>query len=126
MKPLKLHVKTTLITSTITISVLFASLLSNSIRIITLAHQDQKDLARLQAIAPAMRRAALSATVAEPDLYRRWLAPAGGSARLVLGDPGAPPELDILLPEDRVPWAGHSGAYAVPQVMAVLPRLMRK
>jgi ATP-dependent Lhr-like helicase len=75
-------------------------------------------LARLQAIAPAMRRAALSATVAEPDLYRRWLAPAGGSARLVLGDPGAPPELDILLPEDRVPWAGHSGAYAVPQVMA--------
>lgn len=75
-------------------------------------------LSRLQAIAPQMRRAALSATVADPDEYRAWLAPSGGDVRLVLGDPGAPPDLAILLPEDRVPWAGHSGAYATPQVMA--------
>jgi len=69
-------------------------------------------LSRLQAIAPQMRRAALSATVADPDEYRAWLAPSGGDVRLVEGDPGAPPDLAILLPEDRVPWAGHSGAYA--------------
>ncbi|NCA02422.1 MAG: ligase-associated DNA damage response DEXH box helicase [Sphingomonadaceae bacterium] len=75
-------------------------------------------MARLQAIAPQMRRAALSATVAEPELFQRWLAPKGGTVRLVQGDAGASPDLAILLPEDRVPWAGHSGAYAVPQVMA--------
>ncbi|NBU83198.1 MAG: ligase-associated DNA damage response DEXH box helicase [Sphingomonadaceae bacterium] len=75
-------------------------------------------LARLQASAPQMCRAALSATVAEPELYLDWLSPARHPVRLVIGDPGAPPALSILVPEDRVPWAGHSGAYAVPQVMA--------
>ncbi len=73
-------------------------------------------LARLQKLAPAMRRVALSATVADPQAFQEWLAPA--PVRLVRGDPGAPPHLDILLPEDRIPWSGHSGAYAVAQVMA--------
>lgn len=72
-------------------------------------------VARLQAMAPAMRRVALSATVAEPDRYREWL---GDGVRIVKGDPGAPPDLAILLPGDRVPWSGHSGRYAIPQVMA--------
>ncbi len=77
-------------------------------------------MARLQQIAPQMRRTALSATVADPTDFQSWLAPGGvaGKVSLVVGDPGAPPDLAILLPEDRVPWAGHSGAYAVPQVMA--------
>ena len=75
-------------------------------------------LARLQTLAPKACRAALSATIADPVAYQNWLAPAGATTRLVLGDPGAPPDLAILLPEDRVPWAGHSGAYAVAQVMA--------
>ncbi len=77
-------------------------------------------LARLRTLAPAARRVGLSATVPNIDEYRQWLAPFGeGSAvRVVLGDPGAPPKLDILLPEGRVPWTGHSGKYAVPQVMA--------
>ena len=34
-------------------------------------------LARLQALAPGFRRVALSATVADPDGYRAWLAPYG-------------------------------------------------
>ena len=34
-------------------------------------------LTRLQAIAPALRRAALSATVADPEGFRGWLAPWG-------------------------------------------------
>jgi len=77
-------------------------------------------LARLQAIAPAMRRVALSATVADPEGYAAWLAPDGdiGAVDIVLGDPGASADIAILLPEDRVPWSGHSGRYAAEQVMA--------
>jgi ATP-dependent Lhr-like helicase len=77
-------------------------------------------LARLQALAPDMRRVALSATVADPDSYRAWLAPDGDidAVDLVLGEPGADPDISILLPEGRVPWSGHSGRYAAEQVMA--------
>jgi ATP-dependent Lhr-like helicase len=77
-------------------------------------------MARLQRIAPDMRRVALSATVADPDSYRAWLAPDGDIdlVDLVLGEPGADPDITILLPEGRVPWAGHSGRYAAEQVMA--------
>lgn len=77
-------------------------------------------LARLQAIAPEMRRVALSATVADPDAYRAWIAPYGDIDRveLVQGEAGAEPDIAILLPQGRVPWSGHSGRYAAPQVMA--------
>ena len=77
-------------------------------------------LARLQSINPALRRVALSATVADVDAYRAWLAPDGdiGAVTPVLGEPGAPPMVTILTPEGRVPWSGHSGKYAAKQVMA--------
>ncbi len=77
-------------------------------------------MARLQRIAPAMRRVALSATVADPDGYRAWLAPDGDidTVASVQGEPGADPHITILLPEGRVPWSGHSGRYAAEQVMA--------
>ena len=77
-------------------------------------------MARLQRIAPALRRVALSATVADPDGYRAWLAPDGDidAVTLVRGEPGADPDIAILLPEGRVPWSGHSGRYAADQVMA--------
>ena len=77
-------------------------------------------MARLQTIAPACRRVALSATVADPDGYRAWLAPDGDIDQVALleGEPGPDPDIAILLPEDRVPWAGHSGRYAAEQVMA--------
>lgn len=76
-------------------------------------------LARMQALAPGMQRVALSATVADPDAYRGWLAPWGdlGGVALVEGEQGAPPQLSILLPEDaRVPWGGHAAGWAVPQL----------
>src|SRR5918993_3721002 len=59
-------------------------------------------LARLQAIAPDLQRAALSATVADPEGFRGWLAPWGDvdSVAMVEGEPGAPPEVEILLPEE--------------------------
>ncbi|MGI4731307.1 MAG: ligase-associated DNA damage response DEXH box helicase [Janthinobacterium lividum] len=77
-------------------------------------------MARLQRLAPATRRVALSATVADPDGYRAWLAPDGDidAVDLVLGEPGADPDITILLPEGRIPWSGHSGRYAAAQVMA--------
>ena len=77
-------------------------------------------MARLQRIAPDLRRVALSATVADPDGYRAWLAPDGDidTVALVRGEKGAEPDISILIPEDRIPWAGHSGRYAAQQVMA--------
>lgn len=77
-------------------------------------------MARLQAISPGMRRVALSATVADPDGYRAWLAPDGDIdlVTTVQGEPGADPDISILLPQGRVPWSGHSGRYAADQVIA--------
>jgi ATP-dependent Lhr-like helicase len=80
-------------------------------------------LTRLHAVAPQARRAALSATLADPDLYRGWLAPWGDldSVELLNGEPGAPPELEILLPfEQRVPWGGHAATWAVPQLVEAI------
>lgn len=76
-------------------------------------------LSRLQAIAPGLQRVALSATLANPEGFREWLAPWGDidSVTLVEGEPGAPAEVEILLPdEERVPWGGHAGTWAVPQL----------
>ena len=76
-------------------------------------------MARLQRLAPAMVRVALSATVADPDAYRRWLSPSAraDNVRLIVGERGAEPDVAILLPEGRVPWSGHSGRYAAAQVL---------
>ena len=81
-------------------------------------------LARLQTLAPDMQRVALSATVADADAYRAWLAPHGDidAVTLVEGMDAAQPDLSILLPEGRVPWAGHSGHYAVPQLIEEIGR----
>ena len=72
-------------------------------------------LARLQACAPTLRRVGLSATVNDPDMLRRWLAP-GGLSDLVLGEPGAPPIVDVLLSNGAVPWAGHTAQHAMAEV----------
>lgn len=79
-------------------------------------------MARLQAIAPGLRRVGLSATIADPVQYAGWLAPDADAdtVTLVEGEAGADPDIDILLPEGAVPWAGHSGRYAVHQVMEVV------
>jgi len=81
-------------------------------------------MARLQAINPDMRRVALSATVADVDAYRAWLAPDGDidTVAAVMGEEGAPAKIDILIPNDRIPWSGHSGRYAAKQVMEEIER----
>jgi ATP-dependent Lhr-like helicase len=81
-------------------------------------------LARLHSLAPGAQRVALSATLADPRAFREWLAPqiddgTGeiAAAALVVGEAGAEPEVAILLPqEERIPWGGHAGRWAVPQL----------
>ena len=80
-------------------------------------------LSRLQAIAPDLQRAALSATVASPQAFREWLAPWGeiDAVELVEGEKGAPPEVEILLPEEAsVPWGGHAAIWAIPQLYRLI------
>ncbi|GHA31365.1 DNA ligase-associated DEXH box helicase [Devosia pacifica] len=75
-------------------------------------------IARLATMAPQMRLTALSATVAQPETLRDWIARPvpNGPTHLIKADGGAPPELSILKSDDRVPWAGHSSSYAVGQL----------
>ena len=80
-------------------------------------------LSRLQALAPGLERAALSATLADNDSYRGWLAPWGDidSVALVEGEPGAEPQVEILLPiEERIPWSGHAATWAIPQLIEAI------
>src|SRR5690606_34141995 len=82
-------------------------------------------LARLQTIAPALQRAALSATVADPQAFREWLAPWGeiDAVTLVEGEKGAEPVVEILLPEEAsVPWGGHAAIWAIPQLYQEIKR----
>ncbi|MBJ7320414.1 MAG: ligase-associated DNA damage response DEXH box helicase [Brevundimonas sp.] len=81
-------------------------------------------LGRLQQFSPGMRRVGLSATIEDPDLIRGWLSPtpAVEDVALVRGDPGAPAVIDVLISEGKVPWAGHTGRHAIPEVYAAIQR----
>jgi len=84
-------------------------------------------LGRLQSFAPAMRRVALSATVDDPAMIAEWLRPGSGEdgngqVTIVRGDPGAPPVVDVLISDGRVPWAGHTGQHAIPEVYEAIQR----
>ena len=97
-------------------------------------------LGRLQKYAPAMRRVALSATVDDPEMIADWLRPgevrspegwrkeasrpddASSAVTIVKGDPGAPPVVDVLVSEGHVPWAGHTGQHAMPEVYDAIRR----
>jgi ATP-dependent Lhr-like helicase len=81
-------------------------------------------MGRLQKIAPGLRRVGLSATISDPDAYRSWLAPDADmdAVEVVTGDPGAEPHLGILIPENRIPWGGHSGRHAAREVMDLIER----
>ena len=52
------------------------------------------------------------------ELLRSPPSPSRGerTVRIVRGDPGAPPVIDVLVSEGRVPWAGHTGQHAIPEV----------
>lgn len=83
-------------------------------------------LARLSALAPGARRVGLSATVGDERRLLAWLSPTGRAENapvtLVTGPEGAEPEIAILMPEAALPWAGHMGTHAVPEVYAAIRR----
>ena len=81
-------------------------------------------MSRLEKLAPGLRRVGLSATISDPDGYRSWLAPDADMdlVDLVIGDPGAEPNLSILIPENKIPWGGHSGRHAAREVMELIER----
>ncbi len=76
-------------------------------------------IATLGRWAPACRFTGLSATVRDPDVLARWLAP---SARVITAAGGVRAEVDILVSRERIPWAGHSGRFAVPEVFDAIRR----
>ncbi len=82
-------------------------------------------LARLRRFCPDLQAIGLSATVAEPDALRRWLVPQnppGALAELITVEGGAKPQIAILDSEERVPWAGHSARYAIPEIYDAVRR----
>ena len=75
------------------------------------------DLARLRKFAPNARFVGLSATVDDPELLSRWLGP---DVDIVRGQAGAAPVVEVLLSNNRVPWAGHTAQHAMDEVYEVI------
>jgi ATP-dependent Lhr-like helicase len=71
-------------------------------------------LARLQRVAPDSRTIGLSATVAHPAAIAAFV----GATRTITVQGGAPPEITMILPEGRLPWSGHMGLAAAPEILA--------
>jgi ATP-dependent Lhr-like helicase len=60
------------------------------------------------------RRIGLSATVAHQVPIARYVGP---DALVIEAPAGAPPVVTMMLPEGRLPWAGHMGLAAAPVIM---------
>ncbi|MGI4951436.1 MAG: ligase-associated DNA damage response DEXH box helicase [Janthinobacterium lividum] len=73
-------------------------------------------LARLRSLAPQARRVGLSATVAHKRALMDYVG-AGSEPRLIEVAEGTPPVLSILLPDERLPWAGHMGLSAATRIL---------
>jgi ATP-dependent helicase Lhr and Lhr-like helicase len=76
-------------------------------------------LARLQRLAPGMRRVGLSATVEDPPALARFLGP---GTRVLEADPGPEPDIRILETQAPPPWAGQTARFAAREVMALIRR----
>jgi ATP-dependent Lhr-like helicase len=81
-------------------------------------------LARLGAIAPGARRVGLSATVPHRDPLVAFLSAEGradrGDVAVIEAPEGAPPALGLLLPEGPLPWSGHMGLLATPDIYRLI------
>ncbi|MEL6323297.1 MAG: ligase-associated DNA damage response DEXH box helicase [Pseudomonadota bacterium] len=76
-------------------------------------------LATLATWAPECRFIGLSATVEDPQRLARWLdvKPVGsGEVEIVRARSGVSADVSILTSRERIPWSGHSGRFAVPEV----------
>jgi len=81
-------------------------------------------LATLASWAPACRFLGLSATVRDPQGLADWLDVRGDGrgVRILQADGGVSAEVDILISRERIPWSGHSGRFAVPEVYEAIGR----
>lgn len=77
-------------------------------------------LARLRALAPEVRMAGLSATAPDAKPLIDYLTPQNvkgvKSAKLIRGKSGVRPQIDVMMSEERIPWAGHTGRHAFMEV----------
>ncbi len=83
------------------------------------------DLARLRRLSPGLRAVGLSATVSDPAELAAWLMPQSEGekrreAAIVVAPPGAPPVIEILEGDARIPWAGHLARHAIPAVLGAI------
>ncbi len=74
------------------------------------------NLARIRALQPKVRVIGLSATVAEALPYQRYIGTPSQPATVVQAAAGASPVVEMLLPSGRLPWSGHLGLVAMPDV----------
>ncbi|WP_040604047.1 ligase-associated DNA damage response DEXH box helicase [Sagittula stellata] len=74
-------------------------------------------LARLQTLAPNLRRVGLSATVEDPDAIARLMSFGDTTTEILHADPGPDPDIRMLRTEETPPWAGGGAAYAIPAVL---------
>ncbi|MEO1310200.1 MAG: ligase-associated DNA damage response DEXH box helicase [Pseudomonadota bacterium] len=82
-------------------------------------------LARLRALAPAVRTVGLSATVRDPEPLQRYLAPQTPEpqmADLVRGAGGADADVSVLASEEHIPWSGHSARHAFKEIYEEIKR----
>ncbi len=76
-------------------------------------------LARLQTLAPQMRRVGLSATTHDPAALARYL---GADTGLIIAPAGPAPDIALLETRAAPPWAGGGGHYAIPDILAEVAR----
>jgi len=78
-------------------------------------------LTRLAALSPKARFVGLSATVADPPELAGYLRLRDGeTVEIVHGEPGAAPRVTIVDTQERLPWGGHMGHHAVPEVYNII------
>ena len=74
-------------------------------------------LSRLETLAPGLRRVGLSATVEDPPALANLLARHPDPCAILMADPGPDPDISMLQTQEKPPWSGGGGAYAIPAVL---------
>ena len=77
-------------------------------------------LARVAALAPQARFVGLSATVADPPELSQFLSLRDDKVEIVLGEPGAAPIVTLIDAQERIPWGGHMGRHAIPEIYNII------
>ncbi|MGE4063025.1 MAG: ligase-associated DNA damage response DEXH box helicase [Rhodospirillaceae bacterium] len=76
-------------------------------------------LSRLYTLAPKARHVGLSATVPYPAEIAAYVA---RDALIITGKARKPPRLSLQKTKGRLPWSGHMGLYAIPDVYAQIKK----